>query len=46
MIVLYGEVSRNKGDRLRGDIIAAVKAVASLSIFMRANALKEASGFH
>jgi hypothetical protein len=48
MIVLYGEASnsRNAGDRLRGDIIAAAKAVVSLSILTRMNALKAANGFH
>jgi hypothetical protein len=47
MIVLYGEASsRSKDDRLRGGIIAAVKAVARRSILMQITKIKAVNGFH
>lgn len=46
MIVLYGEVRRNKDARVRGDIIAAVKVAVSLSISTRMNVVKAANISH
>jgi hypothetical protein len=42
MIALYGEVNSISKD----DIIAVVKAVASLSILMKISRLKAVSGYH
>ena len=48
MIVDYGVVlnnKRNKYSKYKGDTINVTKTVETKSIFMRANALKMASGF-
>jgi hypothetical protein len=46
MVILYGGLSKNKADRIRGDIIAAVKAVVSLSILIRTPRAKAVNGYH